>query len=513
MILSYIDPKFCNVTSLQTDLGAFSRDFAVFIRKDQKVSNVKKSLKIEDKTVQTILLDFGLEVKYLNVTRCESKLNKIVKRYDQSNLDYWWNREIKNLDVMSMDEYNDKNAKFYNAVNNKLYGESTRDIKSNVHILSDGSFEMLNPRCTKCGSFDVRKEDFRTTKPKVEYHGTMELRMRRYFCKKCGVKFKTKIVSIKDDNQRFSKDFGEKIRESYANRGGSLDAIAYDVKNFINIDISHQEVKNILGFDFEQIEYYEEPVKDEKIKSDYKSMKYENKDKLYAIRGKNIEISGYLVVDELFCYVGGVRWFCVSFHDISKRNTPFAVGLVKSRTYENMKRLYEIATRGLSVVSITTDHFSVYESLSDEMGIVHQQCTFHHFKAINEDVYPTLKDKTISDIVRMGTAHDLTDYRNIYRTYDEDESEMRFETFLEKGESLDQGFIKNHESIIESYLRHTQFTRNNLIPGTSNQAETFHSIPVVRQLKNTAKTPKGFMQCMAVIIQYYKPKTRKKITP
>ena len=260
--------------------------------------------------------------------------------------------------------------------------------------------------------------------------------------------------------------------------------------NFLNIDISHQEVKNILGFDFEQVEYYEEPLKDKEIESDYKSVKFENKDKLYAIRMKNIEISVYLVIDELFCYVGGVRWFCVSFHDIGKRNTPFAVGLVKSRTYENMKRLYEIATRGLNIISITTDHFSVYESLADEMSIVHQQCTCHHFKNINEDVYPTLKDETISDIVKMSTAHDLTDYRDIYRIYYEDESEMRFEAFLEKEKSLDQGFIKNHESIIESYLRHTQFTRNNLIPVTSNQAETFHSIPVVRQLKNTAKSSK-----------------------
>ena len=59
----------------------------------------------------------------------------------------------------------------------------------------------------------------------------MELRCRRYFCKDCGIKFQTKIVSVKDDNKRFFKDFREKIRESYANLGGSLDAIYYDVNN------------------------------------------------------------------------------------------------------------------------------------------------------------------------------------------------------------------------------------------------------------------------------------------
>jgi hypothetical protein len=60
------------------------------------------------------------------------------------------------VDIMVFD---DKKVKFYNEVNKSLYGESVSDIKTNVHILSDGSFEMLNPRCPGCGSFDVVKKE------------------------------------------------------------------------------------------------------------------------------------------------------------------------------------------------------------------------------------------------------------------------------------------------------------------------------------------------------------------
>jgi hypothetical protein len=43
-------------------------------------------------------------------------------------------------------------------------------------FLSDGSFEMLNPRCPDCGSFDVIKKDFVESSPKVEYHGNYEVK-------------------------------------------------------------------------------------------------------------------------------------------------------------------------------------------------------------------------------------------------------------------------------------------------------------------------------------------------
>jgi len=113
----------------------------------------------------------------------------------------------------------------------------------------------------------------------------------------------------------------------------------------------------------------------------------------------------------------------------------------------------------------------------------------------------------------MALAHQYTLYHNIFRTFDAEESEFLWNSFLNEGENLCEFFKDNAVKITEHILNHTQFTKNNLIPRTSNQAERFHSIPVVRQIKNKCKSPEGFLQCMAVIMEYYYPKSRKKIRP
>jgi hypothetical protein len=101
-------------------------------------------------------------------------------------------------------------------------------------------------------------------------------------------------------------------------------------------------------------EYYEEAVKDEKMKQSINDFEIAESDKLFLVKKKNVEVMGYLVVDELFTNIKNKRWYCVCFHDINDPNVPFAVGLVKRRTLENMERLYEIATRGMEIISLTT---------------------------------------------------------------------------------------------------------------------------------------------------------------
>lgn len=92
------------------------------------------------------------------------------------DLDYWFFNNVNDYKVVDMGVFDNKKVKFGNEVNKSLYGDSVGDIRSNVHILSDGSFEMLNPRCPDCGSFDVIKKDFVESSPKVEYHGNYEVK-------------------------------------------------------------------------------------------------------------------------------------------------------------------------------------------------------------------------------------------------------------------------------------------------------------------------------------------------
>jgi hypothetical protein len=167
----------------------------------------------------------------------------------------------------------------------------------------------------------------------------------------------------------------------------------------------------------------------------------------------------------------------------------------------------------MEITALTSDHFNVYESITDDEKIIHQQCVFHHFNNLNDLIYPVLKDSSVSDIEKMDLAYQTTLYRNILRSFDEEECELLWDSFLNYKPGLHSVFIDNVESITENFLRHTQFSRDNFIPRTSNQAETFHSIPIVRQIKNNTNSPKGFLECMAVIIQYYQPKARKKKRP
>jgi hypothetical protein len=107
---------------------------------------------------------------------------------------------------------------------------------------------------------------------------------------------------------------------------------------------------------------------------------------------------GYLVVDELFANIKHDRFYSVCIHDISDKNVPFAVGVMKSRYLKNMKALYNFATCGMDITLMTTDYFALYEAIADDKKILHQQCIFnHHFKNLNKDIYPILEDKDISD--------------------------------------------------------------------------------------------------------------------
>jgi hypothetical protein len=222
MILSYIDPKFCNIISFQSNLGHFSKNIAISLFKSQSRVKSCERVKVVDRSIQTTLYDFGLKSTCKKIKKVYNFDIKINKCYLIVNLDYWIFDDVEDYVVVDMGEFNDKKVKFYDEVNKTLYNGSVGDILSNVHILSDGSFEMLNPRCSYCGSFDVVKKDFVESKPKVEYHGNMKLKSKRYYCKSCGTKFQTKIASVKDDNKRFSKDLKDKVRESFANRGGSF---------------------------------------------------------------------------------------------------------------------------------------------------------------------------------------------------------------------------------------------------------------------------------------------------
>jgi hypothetical protein len=86
MILNYIDPKFSNIISLQSNLGDFSKDLAVFIFKSRKKKRSRERIKIKDTSVQTVLDDFGFKSSYSDIVSGFRKNFSFNKNYFIVNL-------------------------------------------------------------------------------------------------------------------------------------------------------------------------------------------------------------------------------------------------------------------------------------------------------------------------------------------------------------------------------------------------------------------------------------------
>ncbi|WP_157078670.1 hypothetical protein [Methanobrevibacter filiformis] len=118
-------------------------------------------------------------------------------------------------------------------------------------------------------------------------------------------------------------------------------------------------------------------------------------------------------------------------------------------------RLFEIALKDKEFRSLTTDHFKAYEALADHFHVFHQQCIFHHFQNINKSVYPLFKDKSLSEVEKMQVALELTKYRNIFRTYNEQEANDLMDDFMENKNTLNKGLYRNLDKIMKHFQRHT----------------------------------------------------------
>ena len=136
------------------------------------------------------------------------------------------------------------------------------------------------------------KQGFREIKPKLDNDEKIKISLQRYKCKSCNRKYSTKLKNLKKENNSFFESIINKVRKSKFNRGGSLRKIAKDVKNFLNIDVSHQSIKNFLRIDENQVK----------------------KEGSRIVRKFNL-LSGYLTIDEEYVYIDGKRKYRVSLHD------------------------------------------------------------------------------------------------------------------------------------------------------------------------------------------------------
>ena len=220
--------------------------------------------------------------------------------------------------------------------------DKEKNISKNIQILDKGHYETIKPICPYCKSLEYTKQGFREIKPKLDTGEKIKISLQRYKCTSCNKKYSTLIENIKEENKKFLKLVKEKVRESKRNRGGSLRKIAQDVKNFINISISHQSVKNFLKID-------ENVVKKEGNR----------------ITRKFSQLSGFLTIDEQYVHVKGKKKYRVSLHDRFIKG-PIAEEIMYSRTKKKIKALIEEVTENNEIISLTSDGLRQYKYVAKD---------------------------------------------------------------------------------------------------------------------------------------------------
>jgi hypothetical protein len=110
-------------------------------------------------------------------------------------------------------------------------------------------------------------------------------------------------------------------------------------------------------------------------------------------------------------------------------------------------------------------------------------------KDCREEVKRYLKITKDDAITKMSVVRYLTEINNIFRTYDEKECLNRYEVLLDKYDRLPSVIIKIlTKKIISNFKSLIQFTTDNFIPRTSNQAEQHYSKTKKSETKSKYKT-------------------------
>jgi transposase-like protein len=339
------------------------------------------------------------------------------------------------------------------------------DINNKIHMVNKNHFELLNPICPKCGEHKVIKEEYILANKKFKNRGKEKIYLRRYKCKKCKSKFQTKLKEFFEPGTSISTKIKDDIRNIAKKGYKSLRSLSREIEILTNLKISHQTISNVL---------------------DRNNTKNE-------IRNKIPKYSGYYSYDEQFVEIKGEKRFRMTLFD-NLFNIPVAEKITTNRKNKKIIRFIKENTKNQPKISIVTDHFKAYHKIMTEIGFKHQLCIFHLFQMVNKKLIKALKSKKLSTCDKMQTCLYMTEYREIFRTYDKKTAQKRLENMIMKSENLPD-FLS--ESITKKVLKDfdmlTEFMKNNLIEKTSNHTERYYSRTLNKTDKKRFKTAKGLL--------------------
>lgn len=479
------EKKLTNINDYQSKLVEYKEN-----HEDTKENNIKNLNTNENKSyIQTTLVDYGLKLSKNNISGYMSKL------YDKKDLIKRSFYSIFGVDVVDKKE------------DNKLFIEPT------------GLVSYVDPICPICGRKNIIKygPDDRTLVKKDGNKG--KYRVQGYMCKDCDKTFFASLNNSLNSETQENIELNKKIKKLHGISGLSLDKMAQIVGIFEDVSISHTSVQNILEEDLDSFDYCEELVilpQDTKINGKTsKDRKVTDCTIVYMLKKNNVKISGDAIADEVFLNMMKNKQYLVTIMDQNIPDMPIGIAILKTRKFEAMKAFFDFVFKNQNFKFLTSDMLNVYEAIATDNKIPHQQCIFHSMKYVGEMIFDELKKKgkyTIEDKIWFLTL--LTEYREILREFDYEKAIDKKKNFIAKIDEL----LKNGElpKVFSQMIKHltkrfkklTTHLREDNINRTSNKCETFNSLPQIRHIKNSSKSPKVLLCRIGSIIMNYIPNKR-----
>lgn len=106
-------------------------------------------------------------------------------------------------------------------------------------------FEALQPVCPHCIHRSYEKMGFGNRQIRILKKGTIQVKVRRYKCLKCGRSFQTDISHIVDDYKNISKGIEEEIMRLYQLTNDTT-IITNSLRRKYSIEISRTSVEKII---------------------------------------------------------------------------------------------------------------------------------------------------------------------------------------------------------------------------------------------------------------------------
>ncbi|RZB29233.1 MAG: hypothetical protein AEth_01375 [Candidatus Argoarchaeum ethanivorans] len=193
-------------------------------------------------------------------------------------------------------------------------------------------------------------------------------------------------------------------------------------------------------------------------------------------------------------------------------NIPIAEEIAKKIDYTTVYNFLKSVLADKPLITITTDHKRMYNSIIEKLGALHQLCIFHLFKMIGkemigEDVYDRLKSKTIPYRDKIKLCIYFTKIKEIFRTYDLNVAINRLNKLLDKYDDISRVLQKwIRKKIIPDFERLNIFMRDGSIPKTNNQVENYYRQTDPNQIKRKYKTYQGILAFLTRKMEYWTSK-------